>query len=402
MKWLNLLAIIPIVIGVLIFRSAVSGREPPEKKTEPEAVLTVVVETVEVSSLPRELTGFGTVVAERRWTAVPQISGKITNVHPNLKTGGFVAEGQVLFVIETVDQGLEQESILADRRALEAEIEQIGQRKIRLHQSLEAARGTLALLEREEQRYKTLFELGATPATTVDAQTRAVLQQQRVIRDIESNISTLPAQVDALQARISGTQTRLQKQGVQIGRSIIKAPFNGRLGEVYLEPGQVVAAGAQLFSMQGRDQVRVEARFPQAQLGEFPLTGAFITTPSGQTLKAKIGTLRESIDPISRTASVQLTVEAGSDGALLPGALVNVTLEGEPHAPLPVIPRAAIHNGQVFTVSDGKLGRREVEIAFREGELVAIESGLAKGDVIVVSDPGLALDGTLVQVAAKE
>jgi multidrug efflux pump subunit AcrA (membrane-fusion protein) len=402
MKWLNLLAIIPIIIGILIFKGAVSGRKPPEKKAEPEATVLVETEPVEARALPRLLSGFGSVVAERRWTAVPQISGKVTNVHPNLKTGGFISKDQVLFVIETVDQGLEQDLILAERRALQAEIAQVGQRKIRLEQSLEAARSTLALLQREEDRYQNLFEQGATPASTVDAQKRAVLTQQRIITDIESNISTLPAQVDAVNARISGTQANLQKQSVQIGRAIVRAPFHGRLGEVYLEKGQVVSAGSQLFSMQGSDQVRVEARFPQAQLGEFPLTGARVTTPSGQVLKARVGPLRENVDPVSRTASVQLTVDAGSDGALLPGALVQVTLEGQPHDPYPVIPRSALHNRQVFLVVDGKLARREIEIAFREGDLIAVKRGLEQGESLVVSDPGLAMDGSLVQVMTKE
>lgn len=401
MKWFNLLAIIPIIIGILIFKSAVSGRQPPQKSETPQASLQVETMVVEERSLPQLLTGYGSVVAERKWTAVPQVSGKVTQVHPNLKTGRRIAEGQILFVVETVDQSLEQQRILADRRSLQSEIRQIELRKNQLLASLEAAKGTLALLQKEEDRYQKLFEAGATPASTVDAQTRAVLNQQRAIKDIQATIDALPAQIDGVKARISANQATLQQQSVQIGRSVVKAPFNGRLGEVYLESGQVVSAGSQLFTMQGSDQVRVEARFPSAQLSDFPILEAIVLTPSGQELKADVGPLRENVDPVSRTAAVQLSIPT-LDPTMLPGALVQVVLSGAPHAPHPVIPRSALHNGQVFLVQDGKLARTEVEVAFREADLIAVESGLKAGDTIVTSDPGLAMDGTPVRVAGQE
>ena len=401
MKWLNLLAIIPIIIGVLIFKNAVSGRKAPEKKTEPEAVLTVTTDTVRETALPRTLQAYGNVVTARRWTAVPQVSGKVTSVHPNLSTGGTVGRGQVLFAIETVDHELEQQRILAERQAMRTEIDQVQQRRTQLEQSREAALSTLRLLKKEEERYRKLFEQGATPASTVDAQTRAVLNQQRQIEEIESNLATLPAQVQGVQARMKSASASLQKQSVQIGRTVVTAPFDGRLGEVYVEPGQVVNAGSQLFTLQGTEQLRVEAKFPQSQLGEFPIKRAFITIPNGQRLPAEIGPLRESIDPATRTAAVQLTVPGLGD-SLLPGDLVQVTLEGDPHPTYPVIPRSALHNGQVFLVEEGKLKRREVKVAFREGDMVAVEEGIGTGEQLVVSDPGLAIDGTPVKVTSQE
>ena len=102
MKWLNLLFIIPVLLGIMFFKNQVSGRKPPEKKQTAQAVLRVDTEDVEERALPRRLEGFGTVVTEREWTAVPQVSGKVVSVHPNLRTGGVISAGQVLFVIETI------------------------------------------------------------------------------------------------------------------------------------------------------------------------------------------------------------------------------------------------------------------------------------------------------------
>jgi len=402
MKWLNLLAIVPIVIGVLIFKNAVSGRKPPEKSELPEVAVSVETERVEKMALPRLLTGFGTVVSDREWTAVPQISGKVTYVHPNLKTGDYIAEGQVLFVVETVDQELEQERILAERRALQAEIRQVDSQRSRLEESLRVARESLKLLEKEYDRYQTLYQKGATPASTVDARRRDVLNQERAIKDIQTSLSSLPDQQEAVRARIDANRANLQKQSVQIDRSVVKAPFTGRVGEVYLEKDQVVSAGSQLFTMQGAKEARVEARFPQAQLANFPVREAYITTPEGKQLQARIGPLRERIDPTSRTGSVQLIVPTPPQSVLLPGALVEVVLKGDSHEPMPVVSRSVIRNGQVFLVENGRLARRDITQAFREGDLVAVKEGLKAGDEVVTSDPGLAMDGSEVRVVGKE
>lgn len=402
MKHLNWLMIIPVVLGVLFFKNMVQSRKAPEKMTEPEAAVVVRTQTVEEEALPRSLKGFGTVVSSREWTAVPQISGKVTYVHPNLRTGERVGEGEVLFTVETVDQDLEQARLQADQRALSAEVTQLEERRKQLKSSLEFARRTLQSLEKEVQRYESLYQQGATPESTLDARRREVLNQQRAIEDIETSIATIPAQIQAVYARKDANLANLKKQSVQVGRAVVRAPFNGRLGQVYLETGQVVSAGSQVFTLQGDDQVRVEARFPQAQLGSFPIMSASITTPSGQTVSARIGPLREQIDPVSRTASVQLIVDSDSDRALLPGALVGVTLNGPVHDPYPVVPRVALHNGFVFLVQEGRLKQVPVEEAFREGDLVALKSGISEGDQVVVSDPGLAMDGSMVTVATSE
>ena len=53
-------------------------------------------------------------------------------------------------------------------------------------------------------------------------------------------------------------------------------------------------------------------------------------------------------------------------------------------------------------MEDGKLTRREIQVAFREGDFLAVESGLQGGEKLVVSDPGLAIEGTPVLVKGQE
>lgn len=396
-------AIIPVVLGVLLLKSSIASKPEPQKKTEPEANVKVEITTVQAISLPRKLEGYGTVVAERRWSAIPQVSGKVTGVHPNLRTGGLVKAGETLFSIETVDQALEQDRIATDNRGLEAEIRQIRNRKAQLVKAKKSAQATLLLLQKEEQRYQNLYKAGAAAASTVDQRRREVLNQQRVIDDLESTIITLPHQIEALRARMASARVNIRKQSVQAGRARVVAPFDGRLGEVYLEAGQVVNAGSQLFTMEGSAKLRVEARFPTAQLSAFPLERAYVSLPDGQRFPATIGPLREQVDRASLTASLQLTVDAAPDPEtpFLPGALVSVELLGEGYPEAPVVPRTAVRNGQVFIVEEGRLARRQVEVGFRSGERVGITKGLKPGETVITSDPGLAVDGAAVTVTGN-
>ncbi len=402
MKWFNLLAILPVVLGVFLLAQAASNRSAPEKRTEPEKVFRVETITVEETALPRLFEGYGTVVVAREWAAVPQVGGRVVSVHPDLRTGATLPEGAQLFVVETTDQRLEQDRLLAEQKAIQAEVKQTKSRRQELEQSLEVSLETLKLLEREEQRYQRLYQAGATPASTVDARHRDVLTQQRAIEEIEASLATLPGQIEAAQARVGALQASSARQGVEIERSVVRAPFTGRVGEVYLEKGQVVSAGTTLFRLQSRNRLRVEARFPLAQLGNFALEGAFVITQNGLRVEATLGPPREQVDPLSQIVSVQLTVDGSTLPNLLPGSLVRVGLVGEPHRPLPVIPRVALHQRDVFVVEEGRIVRKSVEVAFREGDRLAISHGLSPGEQLVISDPGLAMDGSRVEATAVE
>ena len=68
-----------------------------------------------------------------------------------------------------------------------------------------------------------------------------------------------------------------------------------------------------------------------------------------------------------------------------------------------VVPRAALHEGQVYTVgADNRLQIKPVKVDVVQGNLAVIAEGLSPGDQIVVSDISPAIDGMLLKTAADE
>jgi multidrug efflux pump subunit AcrA (membrane-fusion protein) len=76
---------------------------------------------------------------------------------------------------------------------------------------------------------------------------------------------------------------------------------------------------------------------------------------------------------------------------------VEVELRGVPQKNRIVVPRSALHNGRVYTVgNDNRLKIKKVSIAYSQGNLSVLASGLKSGEQLVVSDLIPAIEGMLL------
>jgi multidrug efflux pump subunit AcrA (membrane-fusion protein) len=81
------------------------------------------------------------------------------------------------------------------------------------------------------------------------------------------------------------------------------------------------------------------------------------------------------------------------------GLFVTVEITGHQIPDMAIIPRSALHEGNVVWVvdPDGKLRYRNVEVARIDGEQVQISSGLTNGEQVVVSPLKTVTDGMEVR-----
>jgi multidrug efflux pump subunit AcrA (membrane-fusion protein) len=80
-----------------------SAREVPDRR--PSRSEAPLVEAVEVSSVPTVVTvvGHGTVQPKTEIQLVPQVSGRVVEIHPQLAGGGRFEKGELLLAIDPVD-----------------------------------------------------------------------------------------------------------------------------------------------------------------------------------------------------------------------------------------------------------------------------------------------------------
>ena len=147
--WRRLLFIPPVLIGVGIVAFIVKSREGPVQMPVQEVARAArAITVVETTVIPRAL-GFGTVKPGKVWEAVAEISGKIIYAHPQFKAGAILAKDTILLRIDPTDYQLAIREVEADRRALNAQLQELRARRENTLASLTIENRGLAISERE-------------------------------------------------------------------------------------------------------------------------------------------------------------------------------------------------------------------------------------------------------------
>jgi membrane fusion protein (multidrug efflux system) len=185
-----------------------------------------------------------------------------------------------------------------------------------------------------------------------------------------------------------------------IDRKTIRAPFTGVLGIRQANPGQYLAAGGAIVSLQSVNPIYVNFSVPQQNVGHIHNGEALTLTADnlpGQTFKGRINALDSTIDATTRNIQVQAMVENGA-GKLHPGMFVQVEINVGASRSIIPLPASAINyapfGNSVYIVSDlkgpdGKTYRgvrqQFVKIEGSRGDQVGVVSGLKPGDEVVSS-----------------
>lgn len=432
--WKRLLFVPPILVGVAIIAIAVRGRDAPEQEPPSEIAQNVrVMEVPSVTMVPRAL-GFGNVQPEKIWEAVAQVSGTVTEIHPQLKKGALLAEGTVLLRIDPTDYQLTLDRINADIRAANARLREIDIRRKNTGASIAIENRSLAINERELARKKDLATRAAVSKAAVDQEERAVLSRQQSVQNLQNSLNLLPAERARIEAELAALRAQLADAKLDLSRTTVIAPFDARIAAVNVERTQFVNQGTVMASADGIEVAEVSAQVPidkmlqlvsDGTLGRFSITNVaeniervlglkpVVRLRSGELSTewpARVVRVSDTVDPRTRTVGVIVAVnrpyqtdEGNARPPLTKNMYVEVELRGRPRAGQIVVPREALHGGRAYVLTeDNRLEIRPIEILFQQGRLVLIKSGLKAGEKIVVSDLIPAINGMLLNPTVDE
>ncbi|GMW06586.1 MAG: efflux RND transporter periplasmic adaptor subunit [Gammaproteobacteria bacterium] len=172
--------------------------------------------------------------------------------------------------------------------------------------------------------------------------TLARLTAERTRKLIEQRAGT-QADADRAEAQLAQAEARRDVIATTIQRRTLRAPFRGRIGLRDVHPGQYLAAGTGLTTLESvSDSVYVDFRMQQeivAQLApgaELRLGGSGL--PAGTT--AIIRAIDARADEATRT--VRVRAEAPAAAGLTPGAFVEVTVAATAPREVLAVPLAAV------------------------------------------------------------
>jgi RND family efflux transporter MFP subunit len=369
---------VAVLFVAMLMAYALLATAPVREQVEPEQVATAIrVQEVGVENVRLSVRSQGSVTPRVESSLIPEVSGRVEWVSPNLVPGGFFEEGEILLKLDSRDLRASLERSRAALARAEAEAEHAGF---------------------EQERLEKLVKQNLTSQASLESAIRA----QRV-----SDAASVEAQVAVQQAERDLLRTEL------------KAPYSGLVRNKRVDVGQFVSRGNSVATIYAADSVEVRVPIADSQLAflELPLgvrgelperyqADVTLSTHYGGEYyewEGKLVRTEAEIDTSTRMVHAVVRVDEVADDpqqpALPVGLFVHADISGRMANDVVVLPRAALRNeGQVLVVDpENRLRYRNVELLRFEEDSVIIQGGLKAGEIVNLSPIQTAIDGMRVK-----
>ena len=347
------LALLAVCAGVAC-RPAGAG----SSATEAAAPVHVTTQLVVAQPMPEYVTLTGTLRGNQESDVAADSSGKV--IQTLVERGQQVKRGQVMVTLDARGAALGANAAEAQSKVAESQLEEA---------------------QRECARVKHLLETNAISQAEYDRQT---------------------ADCTAKQWGATAAQAQSQTAVKLLGDTRVRAPFDGVVGERFVNVGQYVGPTTKVVSVYEADPLRLQLTVPEADLGFVKMDMHVFFSVAAFTDEKFEGVVR-FISPNVREATRDLVIEAvvpNHEGKLKPGmfAVAKVALGETEH---PVVPNAALlkdeTGARLFVSVGGQIQERVVQLGSTKGDVVAILSGVTAGENVVLSPGPDVHDGAKVQ-----
>ncbi|WP_119966115.1 efflux RND transporter periplasmic adaptor subunit [Simplicispira lacusdiani] len=232
----------------------------------------------------------------------------------------------------------------------------------------------------------------------------AALKEQNFISGAE--LERREASLKAARATLEQARAQASAQGNQAGYTRLVADGAGVVTGIDAEPGQVVASGAPVvrIALDGpRDVVFAVPEDKVARLKEGQAV-AVRSWAGGEPLQGRVREVAASADPVTRTFTVKVGIDAASAPPL--GSTAYVAPEALGHAGVAALklPTTALRQeGQatavwVYEADKGTVRSQPVQVATADGNEAVIVGGLAPGMQVVSTGVHVLTPGQKVAV----
>jgi multidrug efflux system membrane fusion protein len=384
------------------------------------------VATVAQKAVPLQVLAVGTVQAYTTVGIKSQVAGQIQTVH--FKEGDEVKRGDLLFTIDprplaaAVRQA--EANVAKDRAQLRQAEAARGQRRAEITQAQANLDRDLAQLENarvQEQRYRELVRKELVAREQYDqirtalAAFEATVQADRAaIENARAAAQAADAMVDNARAAINANEAMVETARLQLAYTTIRAPMDGRTGNLLVQAGNVVKSGEDnpLVVIAQVRPIYVSFGVPEHQLPAIktyrargPVQVEAKLEGGRSSVVGAVTFMNNTVDPTTGTIQLKATFP-NADNALWPGQFVDVALTLTTEQAI-VVPARTVQAGQkgpfVFVVKpDLTVESRPVKPGRRLASELVIEQGLAPGERIVTDGQLRLVPGARVEIKPEK
>ncbi|MCH8531000.1 MAG: efflux RND transporter periplasmic adaptor subunit [Saccharospirillum sp.] len=244
----------------------------------------------------------------------------------------------------------------------------------------------------------------------------ALNRAQLAVRDAENRLERLnrmqrsnsitEVEISDAETALASARLQVQEAELALARRTIRAPLEGVLGIVTLQPGAFVSSQTVVARVDDRSELLVEFRVPERFVTAVTLEREIEVTPvarPGLRINGTITAVDSRLEADSRTLRVQARVPNEGD-LLRPGMsfLINMRFTGDEY---PTVDPLAIQwqsSGPfVWMITDGRVSQMPVQIIQRNSDSVLVEADLSPGQQVVTEGVQSLRPGAQVQIAGE-
>ncbi len=372
------------------------GYTSAEKKAKPPAAAkgggAVPVRTAAVTagSVTNAIKLTGALEATRTVDVMPKIAGRLETL--SLEDGTPVLEGLTVTNRQVI--------AVIDHRDIRAQLAQAKAAVQTARTAIATAKVVLKDRDRERKRMEKLFTEGSTTEQQRDLAVTAYEQSVTGLAQTEAQLVQAQAAVEVID--------------VNLTEAFLHAPMDGVVSAKYVDPGAMVNATTRIVQVIPMEELKFLLAIPGPYLHLLTAGKTAVSVYSdaapGRTFMGLIARIYPAVDPVTRTATVEVRLKNERNGAgewlLRPGLYAEGRIILEAKSGVVTLPAdVALRRGArflAFVVKDGKAETRELKVGARDGNILEVTEGLRVGEQVVVMGQHRLTDGLPVRLADAE
>lgn len=419
-----------IVAGIVVFVLLGAWRLTSDRLNGAPVVEVQRVKSVSAANAPEGvvLNATGYIVAAHKIQVAAKVIGKVKWI--GVEKGDRVKEGDVLVRLEDDEyqaQLMQGKGQLDNLQAKLAEAMH-GSRPEEISQAqanLSSAQSDLDNAKTTLERTRNLVKQGVMAQQALDdAQARhdSALHRVNAFQKTYELVKLGPRQeqIDALRGQMDQARGIVAYAETNLANTVIRAPVTGTILERAVEKGEFVTTGfvgdrgakGYVVSLADLNDLEVELDISQNDFAKLH-AGQHGTVNTDAFPDRKYDGLIKEISPEAnrQKATVQIKVKVQRpDNFLRPEMNASVAFRSEEKAtsaqggaakPVVIVPAAAVREGAVFVLLEGKAVRRAVKTGATSGQGVRVEQGLVGGEELITNPPPGLKDGDKVRQKAE-
>jgi membrane fusion protein, multidrug efflux system len=208
--------------------------------------------------------------------------------------------------------------------------------------------------------------------------------------------------VERTAAELAQIQAMIAAQTERLSYYRLTAPINGMVLREDGEVGQVVESNVILYLVGDPRPLLLVAEVNEEDIPKVEIGQTVLLRHDAFADRRLTGIVREITpagDPVARTYRIRVALPG--DTPLRIGMSVEANVVAREKDDVPLVPAAAVRDGDVFLIEGGRAVRHPVEVGIRGSQRVEIVSGLEPGERVISPLPSEIRDGMRVRVTSE-